>query len=44
MSQSDVDLSDSASSILPQNTAYTDPDPDDESGDDLGETGVVAFL
>lgn len=38
MSQSDVDLSDSASSILPQSTAYTDADADDESGDDLGET------
>ena len=34
MSQSDIDLSDSASSILPQSTAYTDADADDELGDD----------
>ena len=38
MSQSDANLSDSASSIPPQSTAYTDADADDESGDNLGET------
>lgn len=36
MSQSDVDLSDTSSAILPQSTAFTDDDSGDEGGD--GET------